>query len=230
MITPLSLVDLGLVKAYLEIEQPQVDDPVIPLRFNPTEYQISKTNNWSESPDTGDNVGRLEFTGGNPIELTMSLFFDTSLTGANVQEQYTGKLWALAMVNTANQDPNTERSKPPKCEFRWGGTWSFEAVVTSITEKLTMFLADGTPIRSTVSLTLKQSRDPGQFPFQNPTSGGVPGHRTHIVQQRETLDWIAAKEYGAPKHWRYIANVNRLDNPKDLRPGMVLQLPPLGRE
>lgn len=206
------------------------NNDTVEVAFNPTDYSISKSNNWAESPDTGDNVGRLEFTGGNPIELQMSLFFDTSITGENVQEKYTGKLWTLALVNPDKKDPTTGRSRPPACEFRWGGTWSFEAVVTSINEKLTMFLADGTPIRSTVNLTLKQAKDPGQFPFQNPTSGGVPGHRTHVVQQRETLDWIAASEYGAAKHWRYIASVNGLDNPMDLRPGMILQLPPLAGE
>jgi hypothetical protein len=202
----------------------------ITFEFNPTEYSISKTNNWAASSSSGANVGELEFSGGNPIELTMSLIFDTSLTGEDVQGKYTSKLWKLAMVNQQNLDSTTQRGRPPQCEFRWGGNWSFKAVVTSISEKLTLFLPDGMPIRSELSLTLKQAQDEGEFPFQNPTSGGVVGHRTHIVRQRETLDGIAAAEYGQARHWRYIAEVNRIDNPLTLRPGRLLRLPPLPEE
>jgi nucleoid-associated protein YgaU len=152
------------------------------------------------------------------------------MTGKNVQDEHTKKLWALTMVNQAKKDPKTKKSRPPRCEFHWGGGWSFEAIVTTISEQLTMFLPDGTPIRSQVDITLKQAKDPGKFPFQNPTSGGVPGHRTHIVRQAETLDWIAASEYGEARHWRHIAQANGLDNPMQLPPGMILQLPPLTEE
>ena len=202
----------------------------ITFEFNPAEYSISKTNNWATSSTVGENVGELEFSGGNPIELTMALIFDTSLSGEDVQGTYTSKLWKLAMVNQDNLDPTTNRGRPPRCEFRWGGNWSFQAVVTSITEKLTLFLPDGTPIRSDINLTLKQAQDEGDFPFQNPTSGGTVGHRSHIVRQRETLDGIAAAEYGQARHWRFIAEVNHIDNPLTLRPGRVLRLPPLPEE
>lgn len=195
--------------------------------FNPTEYTISKSNNWKVNPNAGANFGRIEFTGGNPIELKMKLQFDTSLSGKNVQDEHTRKLWALSMVTPGKKDPKTKKSRPPHCEFHWGGNWSFEAVVTSISEQLTMFLPDGTPIRSQVDISLKQAKDPGKFPFQNPTSGGVPGHRTHIVRQSETLDWIAASEYGEARHWRYIAETNNIDNPMQVTPGTILQLPPL---
>ena len=43
----------------------------------------------------------------------------------------------------------------------------------------------------------------------------------------ERLDWIAYQEYGNPRHWRHIADVNDLANPFDLRSGQVLKLTPL---
>ena len=200
------------------------------FEYNPTEYSISKTNNWAAATTVGDNVGDLQFSGGNPIELTMQLIFDTSLTGESVQSKYTSKLWDLAMVNEQNLDQKTNRGQPPRCELSWGQNWSFKAVVTSISEKLTLFLPDGTPIRSEMNLTLKQAEDEGKFPFQNPTSGGTVGQRSHIVRQRETLDGIAATEYGQARYWRYIAEVNHIDNPLAVRPGKVLRLPPLPEE
>jgi nucleoid-associated protein YgaU len=50
------------------------------------------------------------------------------------------------------------------------------------------------------------------------------------VRQAETIDWIAASEYGEARHWRHIAHANGLDNPMQLPPGMILQLPPLTEE
>jgi nucleoid-associated protein YgaU len=131
------------------------------------------------------------------------------------------------MVNPAKKDPKTKKGQPPKVEFRWGTMWSFKAVVAQISQKFSMFLPDGTPVRATLDVTFKQVEDEGLYPKQNPTSGGVPGHRSHTLKEGETLDWIAAQEYGQASHWRYIAEVNRIDNPQKLRPGTVISLPPL---
>ncbi len=195
--------------------------------FNPTDYAFSKTVNWAQSTDRGANVPTLEFSGGEPATLSLKLFFDTTDTGEDVRSKYTNDLWDLAMVNKNKIDPVTNKGRPPTCTFEWGSAWSFEAVVTSINTSFTMFLGDGTPVRASVDLSLKQAKDPGKFPAQNPTSGGVAGHKRHVVQQSETLDAIAAREYGQASHWRHIALANGIDDPMRLRPGTVIALPPL---
>lgn len=195
--------------------------------FNPTDYSFSKSVGWAEAADRGANVPTLEFTGGQPAVLTLKLFFDTNDTGEDVRTKYTNDLWDLAMVNRDMLDPKTNKGRPPRCMFEWGSAWSFEAVVTSISTNFTMFLEDGTPTRASVDLSLKQAKDPGSFPAQNPTSGGVAGHKRHTVQQRETLDLIAAREYGDASQWRHIAEANGIDDPLRLKPGMVLTLPPV---
>jgi hypothetical protein len=195
--------------------------------FNPTDYTFSKTVNWASSTDRGANVPTLEFTGGEAATLSLKLFFDTNDSGADVRSKYTNELWDLAMVNKNKLDPNTGKGSPPRCMFEWGSAWSFEAVVTSISTSFTMFLEDGTPTRATVDISLKQAKDPGKFPAQNPTSGGIAGHRRHTVQQRESLDFIASEEYGEARHWRHIADANGIDDPRHVQPGTLLVLPPL---
>lgn len=215
---------MALVKATLR----NVDTGAsVSCLFNPTDYTFSKSVTWAQTAERGANVPALEFTGGEPATVTLKLFFDTSDTGADVRAQYTNALWDLAMVNTAQLDPKTNKGRPPRCIFEWGSAWSFEAVVTSISTNFTMFKEDGTPTRCTVDLALKQAKDPGRFPAQNPTSGGIAGHKRRIVQQSETLDFIAAEEYGNASLWRHIAESNGIDDPMRLRPGMVLTLPPV---
>lgn len=201
--------------------------------FNPTKYSFAKTVGWGTKDGQsgrGLNIPPLEFTGGEAATVTLNLFFDTTATGEDVRNVYTNKLWDLALINPDKIDPKKKTGRPPYCMFEWGKSWSFEAVVTSITQTFTMFLEDGTPVRATVDLALKQSRDSGRFPAQNPTSGGIAGHKTHIVEQRETLDLIAAREYGQSRYWRHIAESNAISDPMRVRPGTVLTLPPLPDE
>jgi nucleoid-associated protein YgaU len=80
-----------------------------------------------------------------------------------------------------------------------------------------------------VRVVLRQIEDEDSYPGQNPTSGGTAGHRVHVVQQRETLDIIASREYGEAKHWRVIAEANGIADPLRIRPGTRLSLPPLER-
>lgn len=215
---------MALVKATLR----NLDtDASVSCLFNPTDYTFSKSVNWAQSSDRGANVPTLEFTGGEPAVLGLKLFFDTNDTGDDVRSTYTNALWDLAMVNTAEIDPKTNKGRPPRCMFEWGSAWSFEAVVTSINTNFTMFLEDGTPTRATVDLSLKQASDPGRFPAQNPTSGGIAGHKRRVVQQSETLDYIASQEYGNASYWRQIAEANGIDDPMRLRAGTVLTLPPV---
>ena len=202
-------------------------DESVEVMFNPTDYNFSKTNNWQPSKKKGANVPPLEFNGGNPTDLKVTLMFDTYETGDDVRDAYTNAIWTMAMVNSQKIDPKTKKGQPPQVEFRWGTMWSFKAVIASISQKFTLFLPDGTPVRASLDITFRQTEDEGLYPRQNPTSGGVPGHRTHTVKEGDTLDWLAAKEYGSAAQWRFIAEINHIDDPFRLKPGTVLSLPPL---
>ena len=62
--TPLSAVRQGLVAATLEILSPKVPDPRIPLRFNPSEYQLQKSNNFAEIAIPGLESPPIQFVRG----------------------------------------------------------------------------------------------------------------------------------------------------------------------
>jgi len=201
----------------------------IPCMFNPPSYEFTKTNMWADQTSKGENTPAVpEFNGGKSADLTINLYFDTHITGEDVRTSYTDKIWNLALVDKTHVDAKTGKGSPPQCEFSWGQSWSFKAVVVSVKQKFTLFLADGTPTRAEVTVTLRQTADEDAFPGQNPTSGGVPGQRVHVVEQRETLDIIAAHEYGDSNYWRHIALSNGIDNPLAVKPGTRLALPPLG--
>jgi len=203
--------------------------PTIPCLFNPKEYSFSKQNSWTRGATKGTNVPQLEFGGGQPTSMTMQLFFDTyEVAGANakdVRKEYTEAIWDLMLVDDSLTDPQTHKSRPPKVRFQWGKAWSFDAVITSITQKFTLFKADGTPVRATLDVTFQQVKDDSLYPAQNPTSGGVGGERMWTVHEGDTITAIAYAEYGESAQWRRIADANRLTQVRRLRPGAVLAIP-----
>ncbi len=194
--------------------------------FRPKEYTFSKKNTWQTAMITGKNVPKVEFSGGKAMVLKMELFFDTYETGKDVRKQYTDKIWKLMLINTDNKDKGN-KGWPPQCEFRWGQAWSFKAVITNISQKFTLFLPDGTPVRSTMNVDFLQAAEEGVYPGQNPTTLSKPGYKTRRVKQGETLDWIAFEEYGDSNRWRFLAEINKIDDPMRLQPGQVIAIAPI---
>lgn len=191
----------------------------IPCMFRPKEYTLKKTNTWNKKNVKEGNVPLFEFGGGQAADLTMELFFDTYEKGDDVRK-HTKKIWKLMEVPK-------DAVEPPQCQFMWGKSWYFKAVISSITQKFTMFLPDGTPVRSTLTVSFEQVCDEGLYPSQNPTTVSKNGYKMRRVREGETLDWIAYSEYGDSLHWRHLADVNRLDNPRRLRPGQMLVIAPI---
>ncbi len=109
--------------------------------------------------------------------------------------------------------------------FQWGAAWSFEAVITSLSQQFTLFLSDGTPVRATLTVNFQQVRDTANLAPQNPTSGGAGGERVWQVGAGDTLAWIAYREYGDATKWRLIAQANNLIQVRELAPGTVLVIP-----
>jgi len=201
------------------------EDPIECL-FNPTDYAFHKRINWARTEIKGGNVPEIEFSGGDSMTLKMTLFFDTYAIGGDVRE-ITNRIWKLTRVNEKLTDMTSVKGRPPLVEFRWGKTWSFQAVITDIAQKFTLFRYDGTPVRATLDVEFTQAKEEGKYPGQNPTTVSIPGYRQRVVKEGETIDWIAFEEYGDAGRWRYIAAINNLDDPLAISPGQRLAIAPL---
>lgn len=227
---------MTLFKGRLEVTKGRLkgtENGKVEFMFNPTQYSISKANHWSREPYKGGNVPHWEFGGGDPRQLEIEIFFDSYLPRQGVQKddvrKLTNRLFTFMMIDTSLKDENSQMGSPPLCVLIWGQDTrhQFNCYITSCTVTYTMFDTDsGMPIRATAKLTLKEVSDPEHLQPTNPTSRGEPGRRLYTVQEGDRLDLIAYREYGDAREWRHIAEANRLFNPLELRPGMVLAIPP----
>ncbi len=218
MLTPTKSAGQG-GKAMLEILVPSgVEDPIIPLRFSPTEYQLQKTNNFAEIAIPGLESPPIQYVRGASEKLTAELLVDTSDTLDDVRKRYTNKLRALMNIQG-------EIHAPPIVRFTWDGE-VFKGVVEALTITYVLFTPKGVPIRAKLNLTLKEYRTVEDQIAERPKSS-PDVEKTHVVRRGDTLATVAALAYNDPTQWREVARNNGMEDPRFLEPGRVLNLPRL---
>jgi hypothetical protein len=218
MLTPVRSAAQGLAQAHLEIEQPTVPDPIIPLRFNPTEYQLQKQNNFAEIAIPGLESPPIQFVRGAGEKLSAELLVDTSDTLEDVRKRYVDKLRDLMRLQK-------ELHAPPIVRFTWD-TQVFRGVVESLNITYVLFTPEGVPLRAKLSLTLKEYR-PVQIQLKESPTASPDFEKTFVVRSGDRLSGIAAAVYRDASRWREIARANGIRDPRVLPPGTVLKLPPL---
>ena len=215
MLTPSKSAGQG-GKAMLEILVPSgVEEPFIPLRFNPTEYQLQKTNNFAEIAIPGLETPPIQYVRGSSEKLTAELLVDTSDTLDDVRKRYTNKLRGLMNING-------EIHAPPIVRLTWDGE-VFKGVVESLTITYVLFTPKGIPIRAKLALTLKEYRTVADQVAERPKSS-PDVEKTHVVRRGDTLATVASLAYNDPTQWREVAGNNGIEDPRYLEPGRVLNL------
>jgi contractile injection system tube protein/LysM domain-containing protein len=183
--------------------------------FNPNQYGIDKANQIAEIGVPGLEAPILQYVHGNTRALTMELFFDTYEEQTDVTK-YTDQVYQLLKI-----DPSTHA--PPICNIAWGKL-QFRGVLDHVSGKFALFLADGTPVRATLSVTFKEFIDVKVLVREQPTQS-ADHCKTRVVKRGDRIDSLAGEEYGDSGNWRLIAEANGLDDPRHLRIGDRLAIP-----
>ena len=219
-ITPVSFASQGAL-ARLEIIRPVIADERqrrIPLRFNPTDYKLSKSNTFAEITIPGLETPPIQFVRGGSETLTVQALVDTSDTLDNVRTSYVDAVRNLMR-------PDSREHAPPIVRFVWD-----EAVFTGVLEKLdvnyVLFGKDGVPLRAQLDITLREFRPAAQQVADTPRSSPTV-EKSYVVRRGDTLSSIAAAVYRRADAWRELARANGITDPRDLRPGRVLTVPRL---
>ena len=216
MSTPISSAAQSPNKAKLIIESPTVTPNVIDFKFNPTEYQLQKSNNFSDIPIPGLESPPIQFVRGNGEKLTVELLADTSDTLEDVREKYVKKVRDLMCINK-------ESHAPPIVRFVWGKN-AFKGVIESLNTTYTLFSPEGIPLRAKLSLTMKEYR-PVDIQLKAAPKTSPDVEKTWVARRGDKYSSIAAAVYRDPAVWRAIAEANQVKDPRVLRPGTVLTLP-----
>lgn len=199
----------------------------IDVCFNPKEYSLDKSVNW-DSEKAFTDAPQPEFKEPSAMTLSVTLQFDTYEERVSVRDKYVRAIEKLAMMRTAySKQPSKQdkkKSSPPVILFVWG-RFTFKGVVESLSQKYTMFLSDGTPVRAEVALKIRNVLESRIDDDQKLSSNASTSTKTYTVKDGDRLDSIAATELGDASRWPEIAMENNIDDPSKLTSGKVLKIP-----
>lgn len=129
-------------------------------------------------------------------------------------------------------NPDSHKPGAPKrCHFQWG-SFAFTGMVSSYSETLDFFSADGVPLRCTLSLTLKQDRY--QYDGQQIDADSRHGLPAAVAPPEPHADDSNSRDQGASQanqladrpsdQWRDTAMHNGMENPRRSGPdGVVVE-------
>lgn len=195
------------------------------FQFNPSEYSVKKSATWNTSGRSMNTKAgaKPHYVSSNPQSISLQIFFDDWETDDDDVTDGVDQLldWCTPTKGSIHSKP-----QPPVLRLIWGSNQQLadhKFYLESVSAKYTMFRADGTPVRATADISLKEvPDDPGP---QNPTSGSIHARRTHLITDGDSLQSIATAEYGNPNLWRGLAAFNDIDDPFRLALGSRILLP-----
>lgn len=138
----------------------------VEAQYNPATLEIAQNIPWkkpdaaTKGPDSKPagrdaNDHTLEFSGAEGRSLSLELLFDGVETGTSIKPQV-DILEDLAAVRTPGGKEDQRR--PHHCLVVWQNVLpKFKCVIESLTTKYTMFGQDGTPLRATCTVKLKEA-------------------------------------------------------------------------
>jgi hypothetical protein len=201
------------------------------VQFNPASLKVTYAN----QVQTGDQStgSAMQYVGRGSSKLAVELIFDVS--GANAENtddvrKITEKV-ANFMKTTQEGSGEDTRFKVAGVRLQWG-TFLFDGIIESMDETLDLWSEDGRPLCSTVALSMSQ---PGiHFEFENnpnatpPPANGAgqsPAGTTPLTpaaQGSNVQNMVASA--GLKADWKAVAELNGIENPRQLAAGTLLNL------
>jgi hypothetical protein len=224
---------LPLVKAVLQVMDGSKAGLTLPVMFNPTEYNIERANSYKSTAVPGLGSPLIQFINGDAATLSMDLFIDDFTDGLSTPDSgiLAGPpMPAVLRIEAIAALLNIDRQlhAPPHIRFLWGSL-IFDAVLEKVGRKITMFHSTGIPARATLSVTFREYRRLSDQ-LDNPRRESSDKTKRRRITATDNVWSIADREYGEVRGWRQIAAASDVDDPRDLRPGDWVKVPPVEDE
>lgn len=197
----------------------------VTVQFNPETLSVAYANQKAGGDQRGGSA--MQYVGQGTTKLTLELWFDA--TGEQVEGQPRRKdvrrmTQDVIHFITPQEEKDGDQSKwkAPGLRFSWG-TFLFDGVVESISEKLEFFSEDGRPLRAQLSLGLSSQQIQFQFNKKKAPTGAAgastPGTEPlKAAEQGQPLQ----KAAGGFKDWKKYGEANNVENPRHMTSGTLL--------
>lgn len=209
-----------LARASLQKVEPTTSEP-IQFQFNPASITV-KHSVQTKGVKGQSRAEQIMDLGNVEIGISKIIFY-----GPQTKSTCDTLLsWSTTYASTVTTPTGPQQlTQAVGLQLTWGAEGlSYQVNLRTVTISYVRFTRSGTPIRAEVGLELHTGLEK-YLPPTNPSSGGPPGRRIHLVDGSQRLASLAAASYGRAGAWRGIARANGIDDPLRVRPGTLLYLP-----
>jgi hypothetical protein len=200
------------------------------VMFNPTTVSTRHENVFQKLQGINTSGRRALYSHTQSEALTLELILD----GTGVTDTGIATVLGLGSKSVAKQvdtlltqcfymDGNLH--EPRFLKLRWGIV-NLDCRMQSVDIKYSLFDKNGTPLRAELSVVFVEDLDPAKRIRKEGKSSPDLSH-SRIVKKGDTLPLLAKEIYGSASYYIWVAQMNRLDNFRDLTPGRRLVFPPL---
>lgn len=209
------------------IAEAKANDAYFEALINPETYTLDYKLKFSESGQGQGTSGKqLKYEYTEPEEITFEFLFDnTGLIDGKPRPDVAEDLLKFKRVLIEYKGDSHE---PRHFKLVWGKHSIFKGRVVELGITYKLFKPDGTPIRALAKVKFKSSiEEMKRAAKENKSSPDL----THMrrVKAGDTLYQMCQNIYGDPQYYLQIAEINGLNDFRNLVPGIEIRFPPLSK-
>jgi hypothetical protein len=188
---------------------------------NPSEITLAYEIEYDQAQGAGTTNSRMSFKKVKPGDLSLTLFLDG--TGANGRPcDVQDKIEQFQTVTGYNGNIH----RPNYLKVGWGKLTIKRCVLKTASIAYKLFKSDGVPLRAVITASFSDnSDDQTRVAMAQDQSPDLTHFR--VVKAGDSLPSLCTEVYGDPHLYLRVAQANRLDDFRNLVPGMRLRFPPL---
>jgi hypothetical protein len=221
------------INAYKDAERTQ-SAGAFEAMYNPTSFAQKYEIVYGKNQGMNSAGKSVDYSYSKPAELKLNLILDgtgvdqmgiTLLKNRKTVAERVDEFLELAFhMKGASHEPNY-------LEVEWGdlkfwGDPTFPCRLCSVEVSYTSFNRDGTALRAELEITLLSDQEVKKRQKKENKSSPDLTH-SRIVKSGDTLPLLCREIYGKSDYYLRVAEVNDLDDFRNLRPGQALFFPPL---
>ena len=191
--------------------------------INPENYTLDYKVELTKTTGIGNTAGQQAYILSKPGETSFEFLFDN--TGIIDNKKDRDIFTEIQELKKLLIDLHGESHEPFHLKIVWGNLL-LKVRCTSLNIAYKLFNPDGSPIRAICKASFKDSKDEKlRVAEEKKKSPDLTHYR--VVKKGDTLPLMCYKIYGDAKYYLQIAQVNQLNNFRNLIPGTGIYFPPL---
>ena len=200
------------------------------VMFNPHSISMRHENKASKQHGHNTKGSAEQYAYTRPAALNLELILDgMGVTDFNASTPAVAEQVKQFMDLCFHMDGKLHEPKFLKIQWGKGELANFDCRLQSVEIKYSLFDRNGEPLHAALETTFVADLDPAKRVLSERKNSPDLSH-TRIVKSGDTLPLLVKEIYGSSRYYLRVAQVNGIDDFRNLTPGQQIIFPPLAKQ